>query len=510
MKTQLKAVRVLLYLLIAVLIFSACRKQNGGNTNTAPVEPPTEEPPNDDLDENGYLKDDLPELDFRSDDGKLTPITVLSWKPELIEINVDSTSGDVIPDTIYKRNQRVEERLGIYISVTERSGNVSNASKFVQFVNQQWQNGDHFDIVAAHTRTESMCASRGLLKDLNDISGSYIDLDKPWWSDDLTKNATISNRLFFATGDISANLLQMIYCVYFNADALGSLTDNDPDKSPYAMVANNTWTLANMIELTKDYYIDVNDNREIDLNDKLAVIGEYYAWPALLHGCNIPIASRDINTGALMLNSDFKGEKAQRVMDNILLPWIQDTANGGGLVTFDTQRKDDDAFLSGNVLFYLVENGRALTALKGSANFEYGCVPAPKYDSDQDTYYSTVRQTVTLYGIMSNVPGDELQMVTAAVECLASTSYRMASPVIFGEQIQYNASASSQMRQMQQLIKDTAFFDLARIFAAETSYVCDKPGRILAEGSSWSGQSGYLINVEQLLQQLNNNLTVLS
>ena len=38
---------------------------------------------------------------------------------------------------------------------------------------------------------------------------------------------------------------------------------------------------------------------------------------------------------------------------------------------------------------------------------------------------------------------------------------------------------------MLQLIRDTAWFDFARIYSEETKYVCDKPGYILRDKGSW-------------------------
>jgi hypothetical protein len=61
----------------------------------------------------------------------------------------------------------------------------------------------------------------------------------------------------------------------------------------------------------------------------------------------------------------------------------------------------------------------------------YGIVPVPKLDENQDSYYSYAHDTMTAYGIPLTVIGDELEMVGAFLEAMASESYRTVTPAYY-------------------------------------------------------------------------------
>ena len=50
----------------------------------------------------------------------------------------------------------------------------------------------------------------GVLLNLLDVR--YLDFDQPWWVGDLTEMATINGKLYFASGDVSLELTQKIFC----------------------------------------------------------------------------------------------------------------------------------------------------------------------------------------------------------------------------------------------------------------------------------------------------------
>ena len=163
-------------------------------------------------------------------------------------------------------------------------------------------------------------------------------------------------------------------------------------------------------------------------------------------------------------------------------------------------------FVAGTNLFFIIDSGAGMNAFS-DVEFEYGCVPLPKYTVEQETYYSTVRQPITLYGMMNNLPSERIGEVSAVLECLASEGYRQTTPVIFEECMKYLRSTSQEMTDMLQLIRDTAWFDCARIYAQETKYVCDAPGYVLQDGGTWENYINDTIpTVEGYIKALSTKL----
>lgn len=471
MKNKKILVRILLVILtlsLSLSSFFACSKDNEEETTDTAGEVSTNVGADgEQYDEKGYLLDSLPELDF----GKQT-VTVLCWNSEYSEFDVEY-GNNVVDNAIYNSNKSTEERLNIKLSYEETQGDVKNISNYTTKVTNAFNGGEYWDIIASYTRSTALCASGGLLKNLGSLGeSSYLDFEKPWWVQDVIEKTSVGGSFYFCTGDISTNLIQMTYCMYFNAEML---KDNGIT-SPYTYVANNQWTLETLQTITTNLYNDDNGSTLADIGDTFALIGSEYAFPALLHGCDVPIVEKNA-AGAFVVTEAYKGEKAQHIQDDILRNMV---TNKSAFVN-----GTESIFTGGKAAFLITESGSGLNSFS-NITFEYGCVPCPKYDSTQTQYYSTVRQPITLYGIMANVPADRIGMASASLECLASQRYRQTTPVIFEDCMKYLRSQSADMTEMLQLIRDTAFFDCARIYAKEAGYVVDRPGETLRDGQLWS------------------------
>lgn len=495
MKKQTYFVRIMLLLLASVFVLTAFA---GCKDEKLPEETePKEEESGNPYDEDGYLKDTLPaNLDFNADS-----VTVLYWEDcNVTEFDVKDMAGDEIEDAIFERDAAVEERIDVDIEYTPTKGNVSNINNYKQVVQNAQLDGKPFDILAAHTRSIAICASDGLLTDLGSLEGSYLDFDAPWWNDSIVESTRIGESFFFTTGDVVPSFVQMIYCTYFNADAV----EDKGLTSPYEHVANNTWTMETLMGMTVNYYQDFNNSMTVDEEDIVPLIGSYYAWPALLHGCDIGMVDRDEATGSFILDPDLGGEKGLKVME-----WLANIKTlDGGLIN-ESDAATRNPFIAGKNLFAIMESSTAANYF-AKVEFEYGCVPMPKYDSEQTNYVNTARQTVSLVAMSQGIKASRIGMVTATLEAMASESYRSVTPVIFDRIMQYQKAASEEMRQMLILIRDTGWFDMGRIYSADLSYICDQPGRVLQKypTQTWENYVNQTVNttIKTQLEELSKNL----
>ncbi len=472
------------------LLLSACGLLSCGNGDdpsgeTTPPSSTGGEEENGDYDANGYLKDHLPDdLSYDED------ILVLGWNTDIEgiqEFGSDGTSTDEIDLAVYTRDQRVQTRLDVTLKYTTVVGSNGQENSFMQSLQNVVSGGDYFDFVGAYTRTSAVCAAAGLYRDLSNIEGSYLDFEMPWWNQSLIEETRIGDTFYLCTGDISPLFIQMVYCVYFNADLF---TDYGLE-SPYDLVEANEWTLERMIELGQGFYSDVNNSQTVDAVDRIPMVGSYWDWPALLHGCDVPWIIRD-ETGTLTVNPDCYMEKGLDVMEQ-LLDFVQvDQAYVGDGVT--------ENFVSGLSLMMLAHHGTASMQF-GEVTFEYGCVPTPKYDSAQSQYYSTVRQPISMFGIPGAVPEDRLAMDTAVLEALASAGYRTTTPVVFEKIMQYQTSASPEMTEMLSLIRETQIFDFGRIYTRELGSYCDEPGAFIRDNRPWTEFRPQAEQMQTLLEE---------
>ena len=245
-----KATALLLTLIMLVAMLASCSDRGNGTTTTAPAG--NEGTPSDTaaatVDDNGYVLDDIPELNFNE-----TVINILMWNDytmtEFYDVN---GSGDLIGQAITDRNSRVEKRLGIKLEFIEVPGSTSAAQKaYIQKVNADAALAPscEYDIYATYSRTPAQLALQGYTANLLDTQ--YFNVEKPWWPKALMNECTINNKLYFCSGDISTNLLWMMIGTFYNKNLLKTY---NIEKSPYDLVKSNEWTFDKMAEMVKDIY----------------------------------------------------------------------------------------------------------------------------------------------------------------------------------------------------------------------------------------------------------------
>ena len=272
-------------------------------------------------------------------------------------------------------------------------------------------------------------------------------------------------------------------------------------ESPYDLVANNQWTIDKMLEMNLNFYEDTNENNVADIGDKLPLVGANWDWPALLHGCGVGIFDRDA-TGAFVLNSDFVGEKADNIME-----MLSDSIQLDGAYCQNSDAETRTSFMNKNSLFLITQTGLAAEKF-ADVTFQYGCVPCPKYDSEQENYISAARQSLTMFGLSKAVKTDRLNMITAVMECMASEGYNQVTPIVFNQVMQYQKASSADMSEMLGLIRDTAWFDFGRIFSSEFGYISDQPGFKLRDNQSWSTYVSGTVNttIKNKLSEFSDDL----
>ncbi len=489
-KTMMRTLMCLVALCMLISCFVGCKKNDEDSAESFNVSTGGDGT----HDANGYLLDALPdELDYGG-----TDISILGWNSEVNEFEVETLNGVPIDEAIFKRNLAIESRLNVNL-VFDLTVKGDNGAKndYAAHVERTIASGESNDIIAAHTGSITTCAIKGLMKDLGAIENSYLDFEKPWWNSSVIEQTKVGDTFFFGTGDISTSLPQMVYSVFFNANIINDLKLD----SPYDMVKNNEWTYENMILMGMNVYQDLNEDDKVDFGDVLPLVGYYYDWPALLDGCGIGFVTKDAS-GAFVLTDSIKGEKSMNVMKK-----LYDFATLDGAIVGANGDPVRDNFIAGRSLFYIFQSGAPARWDLGASGVEYGCVPIPKYDAEQENYRCAARKPITLFGIPLSDKEDRMQMITAVLECYASEGYRQVTPVIFEQVMKYQKSTSVEMMEMLELIRDTAVFDVGRLYASNIKSLCDQPGYCLRNGTTWENYLNQnLGTIENLLAELSDTL----
>ncbi len=394
-------------------------------------------------------KDSLPDnLNFSGQ-----TVTFLNWKEALCPEFDAQISGDIIEDAVYNRNAAVESRLNIKLVFNGIPGNNTNMDSYIKEVEADVMSGNaQYDVFASYSMCGASMAIRGYTADL--LSQEYLDFTKPWWPENLIGQATINNKLYFCSGDISTNMLYYMFVMFFNRSMIDSMGLADP----YGLVNSGKWTVDKMTELTSGMYQDLNSNNSRDSSDRYGVVAVTNVWTdSFFFAAGLSTVKQD-KDGKLVISDTWCSEKSQTLLTKLCAFF---NVSDGFLGTDNTSSR---ACFTGSNCLFIIDSAGSAKDVYASSDVSFGVVPVPKYDEAQENYYTTLGFTYTMYSISKMTSKNDVS--AAALECLASEAYRGTTPEIIEKAFKYKYSSCEENIPMWDIIKSSVSFDLGRVFSS--------------------------------------------
>ena len=371
----------------------------------------------------------------------------------ILEMYAELT-GDVIDDAIYYRNQAVEERLNIKIRSHTAEGweSYNNA---VSNLRSSIMAGDNaYDIIAGWSARIPQLSIEGLFLNFHDVE--YIDMEQPWWVQSLITELDIAGTLNFLTGDIALSLLDAAYVIYFNK----VVEANYEIESLYEIVNSGRWTIDKMVEISKMISNDVNGDGVMDENDMYG--GAFTAVNQVdcyLQGSGIKMITKD-SDGLPVLNMEY--DKINTLVEKIYSFLFE---NPGVIALIGDENahssKIDNMFMGDRVLLVAGALANASSRYK-EMDSDYGIIPYPKYDANQDEYFTRIQDSVSLWSIPITNPTPD--MAGAVMEAMAAESYRKVTPTYFEIAMKVKYSRDEISSHMLDIIRDGAYLNFASIY----------------------------------------------
>jgi len=486
----LRVIAMLMATLMMLAIFASCANTSSGDgegensssaavtTNASGVTNAPDDTGNvadDNLDENGYLRDDLPALDFKEE-----TINILAWKDvehEEFNIAYEDLSGDIVEQSLYDRNIKVEERLNVTLNFNrEVDGDADNVAPWNAYINNSVSVSAHeFDIIAGYSLSMAAAAVNGYLYNMLDDSCEYLNFNQPWWSKLLLEQATFGDNLYFASGDISRNALEMMYVCYANTDLLEKYQLDNPQ----LLVEPGEWTFDKFIEMCQGVYEDDGDgvkNCEKETGDVFGYITSGIHVDPWFYGSGATICERNAD-GDFVTAASFTGERVANTVDKLC------NFLDGEYGIYTDKVYHQAAFGQGRSLFMMDRarvSHRTLAADYGETKFVI--LPCPKYDKDQENYITVMGNPFTLYAIACDI--QDPAMASAFVECFASEGYRKVTPTVFELSLKTRYVDDPTSGTMYDIIRENITYDVGRIFSS--NLIGQSTFRnAIANGSAW-------------------------
>ncbi|MCQ2427342.1 MAG: extracellular solute-binding protein [Clostridia bacterium] len=416
------------------------------------------------VDENGYLRDDLPVLNYGGSD-----FVIFTWSNQTVwEWSEDeNTTGDVIKDSIVKRQVNTEDRMGIKIVIESMNGDWDHRNEFATAVDASVQSGanDAYDLIGQYTPAAAIGAMKGCYEDLSQIE--HLDLKKPWWPDDIYTSSSINGKVYSVAGDISPTLIRNMVCILTNLKLANDL--KMPDF--YELVDNHQWTADVFMTYATGTVTGLNADGSACYT---TTITSNVCYDNVFYGGGFRFVERSTEDG-LVLSDDLSSTKLADWFDLWSGFWKKEDVVALGV-------NAANGFTTGNVLFHFGQVSDVQNYLQ-EIDFDFGILPYPMYDEDQENYATICGYWVSLYSIPVNA--NDKAKSGAVLECLGSYGYRIITPAVYEVSFTYRYLNSPENAKIFNLLHDTLVFEPGRTFADQIN--CFAAFRQAAGvSSSWS------------------------
>ena len=383
-KKALKLICLMLALCLTFIPLSACNKDGDGDDEETTVSTSGGG--------DGVEDDDFP---FEGVDlgGKTMTILCQDTNPgeaakigSYCDFSATETNNDPINDGIYFRNQEIRNVLNCKLDImTASRGEVGTKLR-----DQLIAGNTEIDLAYLAGVDVNSVLHYQYLADLMEID--TLNLRNEWWNKSSNRDLRVGGCQYLAVGDFSPKGLLSLSCIFFNTSVMNDL--KYPADTFYDLVRNDEWT----IDKLKDFAVIATDERDgesgLSISDRTGFMSEYGATAYYV----IASGQRAYkNTGTTFEISIYDNEIAGNMVNKFVTLL---TDNSMSKTSGDEDVGEDwntifQNFKKGNIGFFSHTLYDILDFR--SMDMEFGILPLPKYNTDQDDYYTISNRWFSCY-----------------------------------------------------------------------------------------------------------------
>lgn len=396
---------------------------------------------------------DLPENDFNGYNFRIISRSEAAnshwWNYDII---AEEENGDPINDAVYQRNKTVEEKYNITISNTHDNDVYGKANKSIK------SGSDDYDlIVIGLNGGQENLTTQGMLIDLNVLP--HVDLSKAWWDQKAVEQLSIHNKLFATSCDLTVRDKDAIIILTFSKKLVKDYELEDP----YQLVSSGSWTFEKMFGMMKTVSVDINGDAKVNDEDQIGLLTQIKHARALFNAAG-EYMSKTNSDGVPVIT--LYSERAVDICDKIREmqgdPAYSINADSySGKYTDVWDGFQVPMFSENRALFY--HAGMNRVTLLRTMETDFGILPPPKYDEQQDRYYAYVDSWCTsAVSVPITVPSPEITGLI--LEALTYESRYMLLPAYYDITLKTKFARDEESGAMIDIILSNRLYDLGDIY----------------------------------------------
>ncbi len=400
------------------------------------------------------------------------------WYDEIT--SQDKNNSNVVDAAVYERNLCVTEKYKVTIDKT-----MINYNKIADTVNIQISSmaddAESYQIVLPMLVHAFSMANNGYCYAIDSLE--FVNPEKPYWMGDIYNATTISNRNYFISGDITTSVYGSSWATFFNEN----IVSENSIENPYDIVRKGNWTMDKMLELCKNFGGDGGDG-VYDNSDDYAICSGNWVWQCFFYGSDLKLVDKDSQDIPYITSSD---KSKREILQNVLTrtveimndPSISINANKAGL-----SGQPSELFCKGQVLFYFanVNNAFVENDIKDMED-EYGMLPLPKLNAEQEYYSNAVHPHHSSTVIVpKNISSDSLALISSILEDMAYYSYEYVKPAYYDTVITYRSVRNENSFEMMSYIFEHFDIDFGLIMTDTFGFDAEIRNKIVNNDTSFS------------------------